>query len=52
MNTFKINKILAEFDARINNLNSYKRKWTFLSGHDTDIIPLQVDLNFSSFQCI
>lgn len=27
-------------------------KWTFLSAHDTDILPVQTEFNFSSFQCI
>eukprot|EP00919_Chromeraceae_sp_WS-2016_P075086 GHVR01177646.1.p1 GENE.GHVR01177646.1~~GHVR01177646.1.p1 ORF type:complete len:142 (+),score=5.38 GHVR01177646.1:914-1339(+) len=52
INTYKFEKIIKDFDARIRNPNGYPLKWTFLSGHDTDTIPAQVDLNISSSQCI
>lgn len=31
---------------------NYPLKWSFLSAHDTDILPAQTALNFSSFSCI
>lgn len=52
INSRKYSKILNEFDNRIKNLTGYPLKWTFLSAHDTDVLPAQVDLNFSSFNCI
>ena len=39
------------FDGRVKNANQ-AIKWTFLSGHDLDIVPLFTDLNMSSSQCI
>ena len=51
LNTYKLEKILSDFDGRI--LNDKKvLKWTFLSAHDTDIVPMLNDLNFSSPACI
>ena len=47
-----IKRILEDFDDRINNLNSKPLKWTSLSAHDTNIIPLLNDLNISSASCI
>jgi hypothetical protein len=52
INTYKFNKIISDFDARIRNPNNYSLKWTFLSAHDTDISAAQLDLNISSSQCI
>jgi hypothetical protein len=52
INSRKFAKILSEFDNRVKNLAGYSLKWSFLSAHDTDVLPAQVDLNFSSFQCI
>ena len=52
INSKKFEKVLHEFDYRINNLASYPLKWTFLSAHDTDVLPAQTALNFSSYQCI
>lgn len=52
INSRKYAKILNEFDNRIKNLAGYPLKWTFLSAHDTDVLPAQSDLNFSSFQCV
>ena len=51
-NKYKLEKILSMFDGRINNPNNQQIKWTFLSGHDLDIIPLFNDLNISSSACI
>lgn len=39
------------FDSRIKNPNQ-DLKWTFLSGHDLDIVPLYTDLNLSSSRCV
>lgn len=33
-------------------VDTYPLKWTFLSGHDTDIIAMHLGLNLSSAQCI
>lgn len=52
INTGKINRILADFDDRVNNLNNKTLKWTFLSAHDTDASGMLLDLNMSSAQCI
>ena len=52
LNSFKIQKIINEFDARIRNPSNYSLKWTFLSAHDTDLSAAQLDLNISSPQCI
>ena len=52
INSAKFVKILTQFDNRIKNLNGYPLKWSFLSAHDTDVLPAQSDLNFSSSQCI
>lgn len=52
INSKKFAKVLYEFDNRINNLTTYPLKWTFLSAHDTDVLPAQTALNFSSYQCI
>lgn len=52
LNSFKIQKIINEFDARIRNPTNYSLKWTFLSAHDTDLSAAQLDLNISSPQCI
>jgi hypothetical protein len=51
VNRDRFAKILSVFDTRIKTPNSLM-KWTFLSGHDTDIIPAYNDLNFSSSKCI
>ena len=50
-NKYKFDKIISMFDSRIKNPNQ-SLKWTLLSGHDLDIVPLYNDLNFSSSQCI
>ena len=52
INSHRYSKIIAEFDNRVKNLTSYPLKWTFFSAHDTDVLPTQIDMNFSSFQCI
>jgi hypothetical protein len=51
MNTPKWKVLFDRFDNRIKN-SSEGLKWTFLSGHDTDIYPFLIDLNISSSQCI
>ena len=50
-NKYKLEKILNVFDGRIKNPNQ-ELKWTFLSGHDLDIVPLYTDLNMSTSNCI
>jgi hypothetical protein len=44
-------KIINMFDGRIKNPN-LPLKWTFLSGHDLDMVPMYNDLNLSSSKCI
>jgi hypothetical protein len=51
INTGKLNRVLEDFDGRINNSNQ-TLKWTFLSAHDTDITGMLLDLNVSSDQCV
>lgn len=46
-NTGKFQKLLNVFDIRTRLPNNYALKWTFLSGHDTDIIAMHLALNFS-----
>ena len=50
-NKYKLQKVLDMFDGRIKNPNQEIR-WTALSGHDFDLIPLFTDLNISSSACI
>lgn len=50
-NTFKFQKIINEFDLRIRLPDSYPLKWTFVSGHDTDILAMHQGLNISSYEC-
>jgi hypothetical protein len=47
-NSGKIEKILSVFDLRTKLPNTYALKWTFLSGHDNDIVALHLGLNLSS----
>ena len=51
-NTGKFQKLLNVFDIRTRLPNNYALKWTFLSGHDTDIIAMHLALNLSSSKCI
>lgn len=51
VNRGRLKKIINSFDNRIKN-KKYKLKWTFLSGHDIDIVPMYNDLNISSSNCI
>lgn len=51
-NSGKIEKIISVFDLRTKLPNTYALKWTFLSGHDTDIVALHLGLNLSSAACI
>lgn len=51
-NTGKMQKIISVFDLRTKLPDSYALKWTFLSGHDTDIFAMHIGLNLSSAQCI
>lgn len=47
----RFTKILSVFDSRIANPNQ-PLKWTFLSGHDTDLIATYTELNLSTSQCV
>ena len=40
------------FDGRTKVITAQDIKWTFLSAHDLNIVPLFTDLNISSSQCI
>lgn len=51
-NSGKIAKVLSVFDMRTRIPDTYALKWTFLSGHDSDLIALHLGLNLSSAQCI
>lgn len=51
INKDRFTKILNVFDSRIKNPNQ-ALKWTFLSGHDLDMVPMYYDLNLSTSQCI
>lgn len=44
----KLQKVLSVFDMRVRLPTTYTLKWTFLSGHDTDIFALYNALNLSS----
>lgn len=46
----KLNKILSVFDKRISTPN-WLLKMTVLSGHDTDLFPMQLVMNLSSSAC-
>lgn len=52
INTAKFTRIFSLFDTRARIPDSYALKWTFLSGHDTDIIAMYLGLNISSATCI
>ena len=49
---WKTSKILNDFDNRIKNINNNSPRFSFLSGHDTDIFPFNNVLNFSSSECV
>ena len=51
INSGKLSKLIADFDDRINDKNK-KMKFTFISGHDVDLVPLFNTLNISSAQCL
>lgn len=51
VNKDRLNKIINMFDSRLKNPNQ-TLKWTFLSGHDLDMVPLYNDLNLSTSKCI
>jgi hypothetical protein len=50
ISTSKIDKILKVFDKRISTPN-WLLKLTVLSGHDTDVLPMLLSMNFSSHTC-
>jgi hypothetical protein len=49
--TLKLKHILQRFDGRIAN-SSNLLKWSFMSGHDTEMYPMLNLLNISSSTCI
>lgn len=51
VNRNRLIKIMNVFDGRVANPGQ-KLKWTFLSGHDTDICAMNYDLNLSTSQCV
>lgn len=51
INRDRFAKIIGMFDNRIKSPES-QLKWTFLSGHDLDMVAAYNDLNLSSSQCI
>lgn len=51
VNTNKGQKILQEFDLRVSLGSRYQKRWSFIFGHDTDILALHMALNISSAQC-
>lgn len=50
-NSGKLSRMFTLFETRQKVPDAYALKWTFLSGHDTDIIALYLALNFSSYTC-
>lgn len=48
-NSGKLQKIISAFDMRTKLPKTYALKWTFLSGHDTDIAAMYIGLNLSTF---
>lgn len=44
-------KIIGMFEGRIKNPKQ-AIKFTFLSGHDLDMVPMYNDLNLSSSRCV
>ena len=51
INSEKMSLIFSNFDLR-QRLPNYPLKWTFLSGHDTDILAMYLGLNISSANCV
>lgn len=51
-NKYKLEKVISMFDGRTKVITAQDIKWSFLSGHDLDIVPLFTDLNVSSSVCI
>lgn len=51
MNAEKFRRVIRDFDGRISD-PAQGLKWTFLSGHDSDLTAMLSDLNISSALCI
>jgi lysosomal acid phosphatase len=51
-NTNKLKRVISDFDDRIKNPTSKPLKWTFISCHDTDMIPLSQYLDLADSKCI
>ena len=52
INTYKLKKVVTEFENRVRLPNTYATKMTIMSVHDTDIASLLTDLNLTSSDCI
>lgn len=50
-NTLKFQRIINLFDLRVRLPDTYPLKWSFWSGHDTDILAMYLALNISSAAC-
>jgi hypothetical protein len=48
----KLEKVFSVFDNRVRLPENYQLKWTFLSGHDSDLFAMQTGMNLTSFTCI
>lgn len=51
-NVMKFGKVFREFDNRIKDIKNYPLKWTFISGHDFDLMAMHMAMKTSSPQCI
>ena len=51
-NTFKLQRIITNFDLRVRLVDNYALKWTHMFAHDTDILSMHIALNTSSYACI
>lgn len=51
-NTYKFKRIISDFDDRIANPTAKKLKWTFMSAHDTDVIPLLQYMDVADAKCL
>lgn len=48
----KVNRILDLFDLRIKIPDNKGVKWTFMLGHEGDMLATQLALNITSSDCI
>jgi hypothetical protein len=47
-NVMKFGKVFREFDNRIKDIKNYPLKWTFISGHDFDLMAMHMAMKTSS----